>query len=201
MDPTNSCLYKGLPTLLLHGTYYVLLTHFLFLSESFRKYSEVIVSPGGPLWLHRKWVIMLTVLRHWRACRRRLSLGWWINCRGFNWFPWLSITTERFQWRHNLADEREAGMDRRDFSVLVMCIWSSNYRIHLFSSTESAPIRGLGRLSPSTMVNWNALLWVRLESDHWSFWIIYLTTLTYIVCLPKQTVVCPFMASGTSRVC
>lgn len=61
-DPTNSCLYKGLPILLLHGTYYVLLTHFLFLSESSRKHSEVIVSPGGPLCLHRKWVIMLTVL-------------------------------------------------------------------------------------------------------------------------------------------
>lgn len=143
-DPTNSCLYKGLPILLLHGTYYVLLTHFLFLSVSSRKHSEVIVSPGGPLSLHRKWVIMLTVLRHWRALRRRLSLGWRINCRGFNWFPWLSITTERFQWRPILAEEREAGMDRSRISGWWWCVFGLRTAGFVsFLPLSRAPKRGV----------------------------------------------------------
>ncbi len=110
---------------------------------------------------------MLTVLLHWRALRRWLSLGCWINCRGYNWFPWLSITTEHFQWRPILAEERQAGMDGRRISGWWWCVFGLRTAGFIsFLPPNPDPIRGLGRLSPSTMVNWNVLLWVRLESDH-----------------------------------
>jgi len=87
-------------------------------------------------------------------------------------------------------DRRKGGWDgqKEIFWVVMMCIWSSNCRIHLFSSSEPGSNPRVGQ------TDWRVIIGVS-EASILQFWAIYWQGLHIVLTNTNHSV-----HSGTSRV-